>query len=67
MTETADDYRAEIEEPLLHLLRQAKDALERCHDEHCALPGENGLSWAIEDLERIRHVIAAIEERLLDT
>ena len=54
-----DDYRAEIEEPLLHLLRQAKEALEANFD--CINCG--GICIPCSDM--FAATIAAIEERLL--
>ena len=87
MTKPADDYRAEIEEPLLQriaadvqLLRQARDALVRAVRKLCSLcdlevpHGSTGHShllprggWAECKSVNERAVIAAIEERLLDT
>ena len=75
-----DDYRAEIEEPLLQprraqriaadaqLLRQAKEALEEALPaiDYVAddMPGFDGVPWATV-AEETRAAIAAIEERLL--
>jgi len=75
---TKDDYRAEIEEPLLQriaadveLLRQAREVLEAMSNwDWDSWDFSNNPDWTIEnqvgnDMASLRAVIAAIDERIL--
>jgi len=65
---TANDTAAasyQLRRKDVELMRQALEALEYCHDLHCALPAENGVPESIGDKQRASAAIAALNERLL--